>query len=106
MRPVKSKDLRFTLGDYEARAHLGNYYAERIFGAVDLAMFERSGRLEQKQSAIQHLQAGLEHWKKYAASATAQYKPQLLTRMGYFDLNQITPPVEQDIAIARAWQQH
>ena len=106
MRPVKSKELRFNLGDYEAMAHLGNYYAEKILGAVDLAMFERSGRLEQKQSAIQHLQAGLEHWKKYAATATTQYKPQLLTRMGYFDLNQITPQVEQDIAMAQAWQQH
>ncbi len=30
MRPVKSKELRFTLGDYEAMAHLGNYYAEKI----------------------------------------------------------------------------
>ena len=106
MRPVKSKELRFTLGDYEAMAHLGNYYAEKILGAVDLALFERSGRPEQKQSAIQHLRLALEHWKKYAATATAQYKPQLLTRMGYFDLNQITPQVEQDIAMAQAWQQH
>ncbi|MCL5745405.1 MAG: carbohydrate-binding family 6 protein [Acidobacteria bacterium] len=104
LRPVKSKELRFTLGDYEAMAHLGNYYAEKILGATDLALFDRSGDAEQKQSAITHLRAALEHWRKYAATATSQYKPQLLTRIGYFDLNQITSKVEQDIAAAEAWQ--
>jgi hypothetical protein len=104
MRPVKSKELRFTLGDYEAMAHLGNYYAEKILGATELAWYERSGAAERKQAAILHLQAAVEHWKKYAATATAQYKPQLLTRLGYFDLNQITPKVEQDLATAMGLQ--
>ena len=37
-------------------------------------------------------------------SATAQYKPQLLNRVGYVDLNALTANVAQDIAIAEAWK--
>ncbi|MCL4401756.1 MAG: carbohydrate-binding family 6 protein [Acidobacteria bacterium] len=106
MRPVKSKELRYTLGDYEAMAHLGNYYAEKILGSTDLALFDRTGNPQQKESAVRHLRAALEHWKKYAAAATAQYKPQLLTRLGDFDLNRITRKVEQDISTAEAWRRH
>ena len=39
-----------------------------------------------------------------AIVGTAQYKPQLLTRIGYFDLNQLTSKVEEDVAIAQRWQ--
>jgi hypothetical protein len=93
---ARSKELRLTLRDYEAMAHLGDYYAGKILGATDLA-------LGQKEPAVRHLQDALEHWKKYAAVATAQYKPQLLTRVGFVDLNAITASVAKDVEIARAW---
>jgi hypothetical protein len=93
---VKSQELRFTLGDYEAMAHLGDYYAEKILGATDLA-------LGHKEPAVRHLEAALEHWKKYAAVATAHYKPQLLTRVGFVDLIAITASVAKDVEIARTW---
>ena len=96
LRPARSKELRLTLGDYEAMAHLGDYYAEKILGATDLA-------LARKDSAVRHLEAALEHWKKYAAAATAQYQPQLLTRVGFVDLNAITASVAKDVQIAQAW---
>jgi len=96
LRPVKSKELRFTLGDYEAMAYLGDYYAEKIMGATELA-------LGHKEPAIRHLEVALEHWKKYAAVATAQYQPQLLTRVGFVDLNAITAAVAKDVEIARGW---
>jgi hypothetical protein len=35
--------------------------------------------------------------------ATAQYKPQLLTRVGFVDLNAITASVAKDVEIARNW---
>ena len=41
---------------------------------------------------------------RYAAVATGQYKPQLLTRVGYVDLNALTSKVEQDVEIADRWQ--
>jgi hypothetical protein len=104
LRPAKSKELRLTLGDYEAMAHLGNYYAAKILGATQLALYDSTGAPERKQEAIAHLTAALAHWKLYAAVATAQYKPQLLDRVGHVDLNALTAKVAQDIALADAWQ--
>jgi hypothetical protein len=104
LHPVKNKELRLTLGDCEAMAHLGNYYAEKILGATDLALFDRDGKPAPKDSSVAHLRAALEHWKRYAAVATAQYKPQLLTRIGWFDLNQLTAKVEHDVALAEGWK--
>lgn len=98
-----NKELRLTIGDLRAMAHLGNYYAEKIWGATELAQFEKTGQLEQKVSAVKHLQAALQHWKSYAIVATAQYRPQLLTRIGYVDLNALTDNVQQDVTIAKAW---
>ncbi len=96
-----NKELGLTVGDWEAMAHLGDYYAEKILGATDLALFEKTGQSDQRISAVGHLEAALEHWKKYAAVATRQYRPQLLTRSGYVDLNQLTDKVAEDIAMAK-----
>jgi hypothetical protein len=101
MPAPKEKELRFTLGDLTAMAHLGNYYAEKILGATDLAMFEKTGKPELQTSAIAHLDSALAHWKKYAVVVAAHYKPQLLTRIGYVDLNALTESVQRDIAIAK-----
>jgi hypothetical protein len=99
-----NKELRLTLGDFEAMAHLGNYYAEKILGATDLALFEKTADAEMKKSAVKHLEAALVHWKKYAMVATRQYRPQLLTRIGYVDLNALTGKVQQDVDIASQWK--
>lgn len=106
LRAVKSqsKELRLTLGDMEAMAHLGNYYAEKIRGAADLAMFDKSGKAEERESAIRHLQAALDHWKRYAKAYTIQYEqPKLYNRVGVVDIQGLTGKVEQDISIARLW---
>ena len=103
LRPAESKELRQTLGDYEAMAHLGNYYAEKILGATELAQYDSTGAAARKQEAIAHLTSALAHWKRYAAVATAQYKAQLFNRVGFVDLNALTAKVSQDIAIADAW---
>jgi hypothetical protein len=100
----RSKELRLTLGDMEAMAHLGNYYAEKIRGAADLALFDKSGKPEERESAIRHLQAALDHWKRYATAYTIQYQqPKLYNRVGWVDIPGLTNKVEQDIAIARLW---
>ena len=85
-------------------AHLGDYYAEKILGAKDLALFDRGGDPKLHDSSVKHLQSALEHWIKYAVVATSQYKPQLLTRIGYFDLNQLTAKVRQDVTTAEGWK--
>jgi hypothetical protein len=102
--PAPAKELRLTLGDLEAFAHLGSYYAEKILGASQLAFFDLGGQTELQAQAVKHLEAALGHWKSYANVATAQYKPQLLNRVGYVDLNALTAKVEQDLALARNWR--
>jgi hypothetical protein len=92
---ANNKELRLTLGDLEAMAYLGHYYAEKILGATSLAMGD-------KEAAVQHLEKALQHWKNYAATASKQYKPQLLNRVGHVDLVQLTAKVQQDVEIARA----
>lgn len=98
------RELQRTLGDLEAMGHLGNYYAAKISGAVDLARFDRDGQPARRDAAVAHLSAALEHWKRYAAVAGAQYRPQLLNRIGYVDLRKMTGRVEEDIEIARRWK--
>lgn len=102
-RQWDSKELRMTLGDCEAMAHLGHYYAQKILGAADLALFDESGNQDEQAHAVRHLQAALDHWQKYAAVATRQYKPQKLGRAGAVDLNKLTAKVEADVEIAAAW---
>jgi hypothetical protein len=97
------KELRLTIGDLRAMAHLGDYYAEKILGAMGLALFEKTGIPQTRAAAVEHLDLALEHWKKYAAVATSQYRPQLLTRVGYVDLNQLTAKVAEDVEIAKDW---
>ena len=105
LRPLAggSKELRMTIGDCEAMAHLGHYYAEKILGASDLALFDESGEAARQADAVRHLQTALDSWKKYAAVATSQYKPQKLGRVGAVDLNKLTANVEADIALAQNW---
>ena len=87
-------------------AHLGNYYAEKILAATDLVLFDQDGKSDHRISAVDHLEAALAHWKKYAAVATSQYKPQNLGRLArVVDLNELTSrAVAQDIAVAKNWR--
>jgi hypothetical protein len=99
-----NKDLRLTLGDMEAMAHLGDYYAAKIRGAADLALFDKTGKAEQRESAVRYLQIALDHWKRYASSYALQYEqPKLYNRVGWVDIPGLAAKVEQDIAIARLW---
>lgn len=101
---VTNRELERTLGDLEAMAYLGQYYAAKIRGAVALAEFDRDGKPDQKVTAVAHLEKALDYWKQYATIARNQYKPQLLNRIGYVDLHEITSYVEKDIAIAKEWK--
>jgi hypothetical protein len=100
----QNKELRLTLGDMEAMGHLGNYYAAKIRAATDLALFDKTSKVEQRESAVRNLQLALEHWKRYAYIYAMQYEqPKLYNRVGWVDIPGLTTKVEQDIAIARLW---
>jgi len=107
MPAASAREYTATLGDIEAMAQLGLYYAEKIRGACDLARFDRSGDAAQQASAVQHLEAALKHWQNYSAAYTRQYvQPVLYNRAGVVDLPGQTKDVAADVAMARDWQPH
>ncbi|MCX7887604.1 MAG: glycoside hydrolase family 20 zincin-like fold domain-containing protein [Verrucomicrobiae bacterium] len=103
--PARAKEYLATLNDIEAMAHLGLYYAAKIRGACDLALFDKTADPQLQASAIQHLEAALTHWKNYAAAYTRQYiQPVLYNRAGLVDIPKQTEDVTADIQMARAWK--
>lgn len=103
--PAAAREYAATLGDIEAMAHLGHYYAAKIRGACELALFDQTTGPEHQAAAVRHLEAALEHWKAYAAAYTRQYvQPVLYNRAGVVDIPGQTRDVADDIAIARTWK--
>ena len=86
LRDSGGKELRLTLGDLEAMAHLGNYYAEKLLAADG-------------DSSAEHLKAAAAHWRRYAAVASSQYTPQLLGRAGWGDWKEGYGEALKDIAL-------
>ncbi len=100
--PEPSRDLARTLGDIEAMAHLGRYYASKIRGATDLALFEETGQPRHKEQAVAHLEEAVGHWRAYARVASRQYRPQLLARTRVLDWNALLAEVKKDVGIPRS----
>jgi hypothetical protein len=96
------KELAATLTDMESMAYLGQYYADKIRGAADLAVFRAdTNRKENRQNAVRHFTNAVEEWESYARIATSQYKPQLLSRSHYMDWWQILEEVKKEVELAK-----
>jgi hypothetical protein len=99
--PNQGKELRLTLADIEAMAHLGNYYSAKILGGVELCAFRELNDARHKEAAIKHLLQAVNHWERYAAVAAGLYRPQLLARTRRTDWMKILEDVKHDVEIAR-----
>lgn len=99
-----SDELNRTLGDIEAFATIGKYYAEKIRGAASLALYNFYGLNKDQQDAIQHLTNAKSFWIKYAALYSSQYKTALYNRIGVVDVTKLTSKTEEDIDIAKSWK--
>lgn len=99
-----SVELRETIGDIEAYAYLGEYYAEKILGAVNLALYDATGQGDYRTKAIRHLESALNFWMNYADCYDAMYDSQLLNRVGYVNLKILTDKVKNDIEMAKNWK--
>lgn len=107
LRPQQgcNKELHQTLGDIEAFACLGNYYADKIDGACELALFDATADVAHQAAAVKHLEAALGHWRDYAAAYTRQYRhPVLFGRVGVVDIPKLAVQVAADIELARNWK--
>ena len=100
-----AREYAATLGDIEAMAHLGLYYAAKIRGACELAMYDKTGEAGRQAAAVRQLEAALAHWKDYSAAYTRQYvQPVLHNRAGVVDIPKQTADVAADVQIARDWK--
>ena len=98
-----NKELAATLTDMESMAYLGRYYADKIRGAADLAIFRAdSNRKEHHRRAIQHLTSAVTEWQAYAQVATSQYRPQLYSRTHYMDWLMRLEDVKKEVETVRA----
>ena len=98
---IMGKELSELLYDIAALAHLGEYYAGKIRGAVHLHAFRTGGSPADKAAAVAALSAALEKWKAYATAATANYHPQFLAKTRTVDWTALIRDVERDLQIAR-----
>jgi hypothetical protein len=89
--------------DIECMAYLGQYYADKIQGALNKALYDKSGKEDYRRSAIANLREASMHWKTYATKATGLYHPQYLTRFHSqadpkrIDLNELQTLVDKEI---------
>jgi len=102
-RARRSADLAGTLEDIRAMALLGKYYAAKIRGATELALFRETRDEKHQAAAIAELTRAAGFWKDYTARTGARYRNPLWTnRVGTVDWIELDAEVERDIAIARA----
>ena len=54
--------------------YLGQYYAAKIRGATELALFRQTRAPEHQQKAVEHLRAAQQHWSSYSQRSGHQYR--------------------------------
>jgi hypothetical protein len=96
-------ELAATLGDIRRMALLGKYYAAKIRGATELALFRETKRPGHQRDAIAQLERAAAFWAQYITSARQAYKNPLWTnRVGIVDWEELNRDVRNDVEIARA----
>lgn len=99
----KNPELAATLHDIRAMALLGKYYAAKIRGATELALYRATRITAHQQAAVEHLTRAAGFWKDYTARTAARYRNPLWTnRVGTVDFRELDAEVLADIAIAQA----
>jgi hypothetical protein len=100
---TENKELNVTLHDIKTMALLGKYYAHKIEGSAQLALYRETKDKNYQNKAIEELTFALESWKKYTETALHQnINPLWTNRVGYVDWLKITDWVADDIEIAKA----
>lgn len=97
-------ELDQTLGDMEAFAHLGRYYAAKLKAACSLALFDQAGKETDRTQAIRHLDEARGHWMQYARVYDSLYKPALYNRVGFVNIPELLTKVDADITLVKQWQ--
>jgi hypothetical protein len=95
------KEMRLTLGDIRAVALLGKYYAHKIRGATELAIFRKTKKKNHQDVAVRELNRAATYWRLYTSVALGQYKDPLWTnRVGRCNWRNLLNEVLKDVTIA------
>jgi hypothetical protein len=98
---VTDKELKRTLGDIRAMAYMGKYYAHKIRGATELALYRNNKKEEHCSSAVAEMTQAASYWDLYTSTALRQYhNPIDLNRVILVDWQALRKEVHEDIAIA------
>ncbi len=96
------KELRKTLHDINTIANLGKYYAHKIRGSAEVALFRATKEPQYQKRAVRELTLAAQYWKAYSGLAKQQYKNPLWTnRVGHVDWTKLYKDVLNDIEIAK-----
>ena len=97
-----NKELAATLNDIQTMAYLGKYYAHKINGSANLALFRQTKDKKFQEESVNQLTMALQFWEKYTQTAMQQnINPLWTNRVGHVDWVKITEWVKQDIEIAK-----
>lgn len=98
----QTQELKYTLHDIKTMAAMGKYYAHKIAGSTNVALYRETKDKKYQEEAVAQLTKALEYWEKYAEIAMEQnINPIWTNRVGYVDWVETTEWVKQDIEIAR-----
>ena len=99
----ENRELQMTLNDIEAVGYLGRYYAHKIAGSTNVALFRATKDKAYHDKAIADLERALLEWQRFADKALAQNKNPLWTNhVGMVDFKVITQWVKEDIDKVRS----
>lgn len=102
LNPKDNKELNVTLNDIKTMAYLGKYYAHKIAGATNIALYRAIEDKEYQNMAISELENALQYWISYTETALNQnINPLWTNRVGIVDFKRITEWVKKDIEIAK-----
>ena len=84
-------------------AYLGKYYAHRIRGATELALFRKNQKADHRSRAVDEMTQAASYWDRYTSTALEQYtNPIDLNRVILVDWQALRKEVQKDIAMAGA----
>ena len=101
-RGTMTAEYGATLTDIVLMMSLGKYYAAKIRGATELALFRETLAHEHQDKAVQHLMVAAQSWTQYTQRAAQFYRnPVWTNRVGIVDWKELDAEVQRDIEIAR-----
>ena len=96
-----NQELRHTLDDIRTIAFLGKYYAHKIHGATELALFQVTKDEQHQVAAASELNQAASYWRRYASTALGQYaNPVWTNRVGHCDWRKLFEFVLDDVRAA------